>query len=56
MDLELNCITNVSKYYFGYFPMDFMRALHIPGNKTNNKGNIRTGMGKIQKDTNKLTI
>ena len=36
--------------------MNFMRVLHIPGNKTNNKRNIRTGMGEIQKATNKLTI
>ena len=38
MDPELNCTTNVSKYSFGCFPMDFMRALQKPGNKTNNKG------------------
>ena len=49
-------VTNVSKYYFSYFPMTFMKVLHIPGNKTNNKGNVRTGMDKIQKATNKLTI
>ena len=56
MDLKLNYITNVSKYSFGYFPMAFMRVLHIPSNKTNIKGNVRMGMGKIEKDTNKLMI
>ena len=56
MDPKLNCTTNVLKYSFGCFPMTFMRVLHIPGNKTNIKGNIRTGMSKIQKATNKLAI
>ena len=56
MDPELNYTTNVSKYSFGFFPMTFMRVLHIPGNKTNRKGNVRMGMGKIQEDTNKMTI
>ena len=56
MDPELNYTMNVPKYSFGFFPMTSMRVLHIPGKKTNNKVNVRTGMGKIQKDTNKLMI
>jgi hypothetical protein len=33
-------------------PMALMGCLHILGNKTNNKGNIRMGMSQIQKATN----
>ena len=56
MDLKLNCTMNVTKYSFGYFPMTFMRVLQISGNKTNNKGNVKMRMGKIQKATNKMMI
>ena len=56
MDLELNYTMNVFKYPFDFYPVAFMRVLHILGNKTNNKGNVKTGMTNIQKDTNKLTI
>ena len=35
---------------------DFHEGVAYTGNKTNNKGNVRMGMGKIQKATNKLII
>ena len=53
---ELNYTSNISKDSFGSFPMTFMRALHKPSNKTNSKGKVRTGVGQVQKATNKLTI
>jgi hypothetical protein len=56
VDLKFNGTSNILGYSFGCFPMAFMMALHILGNKINSKENVKTGMGKIQKDTNKLTI
>jgi hypothetical protein len=56
MDPKLKGTLNIPDYSFGCFPMAFMRELHIPRNKANNKGNVGMGMGKIQKDTNKSMV
>jgi hypothetical protein len=56
MYLELSCTLDILKYPFRCFLMDFMGCLYIPGNKTNNKGNIRMGMSKILEATNSLMI
>jgi len=56
MDPKLSYTTNVSKYSFGFFLMDFVRELYISGNKTNNKGNGRMGMGKIKKELVKYNL
>lgn len=48
---KLNFSSNISKYHFLFFPMVLMGCLHILGNKTNKKGNIKRGMSQVQKDT-----
>jgi len=53
---ELNYTAYISKDYFCCFPINFMRELHIPSNKTNGKGKVRTRVSQVQKGTNKLTI
>jgi hypothetical protein len=48
---KLNCTTNIEKYHFSYFLMDFMGCLHISRNKTNNKGKIRRSIGGRKLDS-----
>ena len=56
MNPKMNCTSNISKYYFFYFPLTFMRCLHITGNTTNGKGKVRTRMSQVYRTTNKSTI